>query len=53
MTIKVYKLLLIDGNYKQEILITPDMLYYAKYPDQIIGQLILNAIDKLSRKESK
>lgn len=50
MKIRAYKLLLIDGNYKKEILITPHMIHVAKYPEQSIGQVILDSIKELERK---
>lgn len=45
----LYRLLIQSKDYKQEILITDMLLNYAKYPEKIIGKLVLDLIKKLEK----
>lgn len=44
----LYRLLISDKEYQKEILITDVLLNYAKYPEKIIGKLVLDTIKEFN-----
>ncbi len=45
----LYSLLVQNKDYVKEILITDVLLNYAKYPEQILGKLVMDAIKELNK----